>query len=188
MRQPEQKSTWWSAALVLSAVVAVMTPAILLAASGSGTGFEAVVHGLESRYHVHATKIPFMGLISLVAGHATHGGVKSLHVAEIDNLREPIDGAELNSLVAERVGPGWKRIVRETGRDGAEQSLIYVKPEGNRLAMLVVDLDHHELDIVQVSLNPDKLSDEIANHHHGILHDSEEDKHPDSPKDDDAAE
>jgi hypothetical protein len=150
-----------------------------------------VLHGIESRYNVHATKIPFMGLVSLIAGHATGGGVKSLHVAEIENFKGPVDGAELNALVAERVGPGWKRMVRETSRNGEEQSLIYVKPEGSRIGMLVVDLDHHELDLVQMSLNPDKLSEEISNHHHGEQngshHDSDE-KHADATADDDGAE
>ena len=178
----DKTATWWSGALVLGAVVAVMTPAILLAASGGGmgagfgTGFDSVLSGIESRYNVRATKIPFMGLVSMIAGHATKGGVKGLHVAEIENFKGHVDGAELNAIVAERVGPGWKRMVRETSRTGDEQSLIYVKPEGSRIGMLVVDLDHHELDLVQMSLDPNKLSEEIMNHHHGVDHDGDNSK------------
>ena len=157
-----------------------MTPAILLAASGAGGGFDAVVHGIEARYHVHASKIPFMGLMSLVADHATHGGVHSVHVAEIEHMEGPVDGAELNALVAEHVGPGWQRIVRDTNRSGDEQSLIYVKPEGGRLGMLVVDLDHKEMDVVEVSINPDKLSDEISEHRHGRDSDSDKTDNGDS--------
>jgi hypothetical protein len=184
----DRTATWWSAALVLGTIAAAMTPAILLAASGSGSGFDSVLHGIESRYNVHATKIPFMGLVSLIAGHATGGGVKSLHVAEIENFKGHVDGAELNALVAERVGPGWKRMVRETSKSGEEQSLIYVKPEGSRIGMLVVDLDHQELDLVQMSLNPDKLSEEISNHHHGGRHDADDAKHDKTAADDDGAE
>lgn len=176
MRQPELKATWWSAALVLGGITAAMTPAILLAASGSGGGFDAVVRGIETRYHAHANKIPFMGLISLVAGHATHGGVRGIHVAEIEHLDSPVDGTELNALVAQRMGAGWERIVRDTSRSGDEQSLIYVKPQGDRLGMLVVDLDHAEMDVVQISINPDKLSDEITEHRHGKSTDDSEDK------------
>jgi hypothetical protein len=117
-----------------------------------------------------------MGLVSLIAGHATGGGVKSLHVAEIENFKGHVDGAELNALVAERVGPGWKRMVRETSKSGEEQSLIYVKPEGSRIGMLVVDLDHHDLNLVQMSLDPNKLSEEIMNHHHGVDHDGDDSK------------
>jgi hypothetical protein len=184
----DRTATWWSAALVLGTIAAAMTPAILLAASGSGSGFDSVLHGIESRYNVHATKIPFMGLVSLIAGHATGGGVKSLHVAEIENFKGHVDGAELNALVAERVGPGWKRMVRETSKSGEEQSLIYVKPEGSRIGMLVVDLDHHDLNLVQMSLNPDKLSEEISHHHHGDRHDDDDAKQDKSEAEDDGAE
>jgi hypothetical protein len=189
-----QTATWWSMALVLGAVAAVMTPAILLAASGGGmgagfeSGFDSVLHGIESRYDVRATKIPFMGLVSLIAGHATKGGVRGLHVAEIENFKGHVDGAELNALVAERVGPGWKRMVRETSRSGEEQSLIFVKPEGSRIGMLVVDLDHRELDLVQMSLDPDKLSEEISNHHHGVNRDGDDGNKDKSDAEDDGAE
>jgi hypothetical protein len=180
-------------ALVLGVVVAVMTPAILLAASGGGmgSGFDSVLSGIESRYGAHATKIPFMGLVSLIAGHATKGGVRGLHVAEIENLKGHVDGSELNALVAERVGPGWKRMVRETSRTGDEQSLIYVKPEGSRIGMLVVELDHHDLNLVQMSIDPDKLSDEIMSHHHGGDHDGDDaskDKADSGKSDEDGAE
>lgn len=182
MRHPErsatrsatQTATWWSAALVLGAVTAAMTPAIVLAASGAGEGFDSVVRGIESRYHVHANKIPLLGLVSGMARVATRGGVRGIHVAEIERLNGPVDGMELNSLVTERMGPGWQRIVRDTSRSGDEQSLIYVKPEGNRLGMLVVDLDHNEMNVVEISINPDGLSSEIAEHRHGRGSDSSE--------------
>ena len=188
MRQPESKATqtatktatWWSAALVLGGIAAAMTPAILLAASDSGGGFDGVVRGIEARYHVHANKIPLLGLMSLVADHATHGGVHSVHVAEIEHMEGPVDGAELNALVAEHVGPGWQRIVRDTNRSGDEQNLIFVKPEGGRLGMLVVDLDHKEMDVVEISINPDKLSDEISEHRHSRDGDSENSDQDDS--------
>jgi len=194
MRHPErsatrsatQTATWWSAALVLGAVTAATTPAIVLAASGAGEGFDAVVRGIESRYHVHANKIPFMGLMSLVASHATQGGVRGIHVAEIERLNGPVDGMELNSLVTERMGPGWERIVRDTSRSGDEQSLIYVKPEGNRLGMLVVDLDHNEMNVVEISINPDKLSSEIAEHRHDRVGDSSGKKAEDRQESDDS--
>jgi hypothetical protein len=168
MEQTQKARNAWFGALVLAGLVAVMTPAILLAAGrlGGGEGFDAVVRGIETRYHVHATRIPFMGLISAVAGASTHGGVRGLHVAEIENFSSPVDGAELNALIEQRVGQGWERIVRETSRDGAEQTLIYAKPDGERMAMLIVDLDHQEMDVVQVSADPDRLNDEISRHRH----------------------
>jgi hypothetical protein len=170
MRQSEKKPTVWSAALIPLGLAAVMTPAIMLAASGSGQGFDAVVNSIESRYHVHATRIPFMSLISGIAGLSTHGGVRGLHVAEFEDFRgdgdTPVDGAEFNALIEKHVGPGWQRMIRETSRAGGEQSLIYVRAEGDHVGMLVVDLDKHELDVVQMSMNPDQLMHEVSKHHH----------------------
>lgn len=167
-----ENSRAWFAILVVVAVTAVMTPAIVLAAGGSGQGFDAIVRAIETRYHVHATRIPFMGLISCVAGAYTHGGVRGLHVAEIEHLEGPVDGDELNTLVAERVGQGWQRMIRETDRNGGEQSLIYVRPEGNRMGMLIVERSNDEMNIVQLSADPKNLADEIDKHHH---HDHNED-------------
>jgi len=158
-----------TAALAILGLTAIMTPAILLASGGNEVGFDAIVRDVESRYHAHAHRIPFMGLISVVAGVSTHGGVRSVHLAEFEDVNGPVDGEELNKLVEQHVGKGWQRIVRETSRDGGEQNLIFVHPEGNRMGMLVVDLDGHDLNLVQVSINPDRLTDEI-NQHSGKHH------------------
>jgi hypothetical protein len=180
MTQTQKKPGWLTIALVPLGLAAVMTPAILLAASGdNGTGFDAVVHGIEQKYNVRANRIPFMGLISFVAGRATHGGVRGLHVAEIENVQGSVDGEELNALVEQNVGKGWQRIIRETSRSGNEQSLIFVRPEGDHMGMMVVDLDGHEMNVVQMSLNPDQLKDEIQKHdHHGRNRDASGDEKP----------
>src|ERR1035441_7201867 len=78
--------------------VALLIPVAVLAGSGEG-GFDGVVHSIESRYHVRATRIPFLGLISLVSGKDTHGGVSGLHVAEFDSFTGQLDGDELNRMV-----------------------------------------------------------------------------------------
>jgi hypothetical protein len=151
--------------------VALLVPVAVLAVGGDG-GFDGVVRSIESRYHVHATRIPFMGLISLVSRKATHGGVAGLHVAEIDSFEAQVDGDELNRMVEEKMGAGWERIIRETSRDGHQQSLIFIHPEGDRMGLFVLDLDGHEMDVVQVSVDPRHLDDDIAHYdHHQHQHD-----------------
>jgi hypothetical protein len=150
----------WYPLLIPAGLAAVMAPAIMLAAGGSGVGFDAVVRGIESRYHVRATRIPFMSLISGIAGISTHGGVRGLHVAEIEHLEGPVNGEELTSLVEQRVGQGWRRMIRETRGSAREQTLIYVKPEGDRMGLLIVDLDSHEMNLVQLSVDPNHLDDD----------------------------
>jgi hypothetical protein len=159
--------------LIPIAFVALAVPVVVLAGGGEG-GFNGVVHSIESRYHVRATRIPFLGLISFVSRRATHGAVGGIHVAEFESFTEQVDGDELNQMVEEKLGSGWERIIRETSRKGNEQTLVFIHPEGERMGMFVVDKDANELDVVQVSVDPKHLDDDIGKygHHH---HDSDND-------------
>ncbi len=171
--------------LIPIAFVSMAVPVAVLAGSGEG-GFDGVVNSIESRYHVHATRIPFLGLISLISRKATGGGVGGIHVAEFDNFTEPVDGAELNRMVEEKLGSGWELMIRETSRKpgspatgpgrgggkGGEQTLIFIHPEGKQMGMFVLDLSGHELDVVQVSVDPDHLNQKIGQYeHHHADHD-----------------
>src|SRR5580700_6652751 len=104
--------------------VALLVPVALLA--GGGDGFNGVVRTIESRYHIHATRIPFLGLISFVSRKVTHDGVSDIHVAEFERFAGPMDGEELNEMVENKLGPGWERIIRETSRSGESQTLIFM--------------------------------------------------------------
>lgn len=147
-------------------LVALIVPVVVLAGGGEG-GFNGVVDSIESRYHVHATRIPFLGLITLVA-HKSTKGVGNLHVAEIEDFHADVDGDELNRMVEDKLGAGWERVIRETSKKGGEQTLIFMRPEGNEMGLFVVDLDGQEMDVVQVSVDPDHLSESIGkySHHH----------------------
>jgi len=94
--------------------------------------------------------------------------VKDVNVAEIDSFTEPVDGDELNQMVEEKLGPGWERIIRETSKKGNEQTLIFIHPEGERMGLFVLDKDGNEMDVVQVSVDPKHLDDDIGRdtHHH----------------------
>jgi hypothetical protein len=145
--------------------VALLLPAAVLAGGGDW-GFDGVVHSIESRYGVRATRIPFLGVLSMIARKSTHEGVSDLHVAEIERMTATVDGDELNRIVQEKLGAGWERIIRETSRRGGEQTLIFIRPEGDRMGLFVVDSENNEMDIVQVSVDPKHLDDEIGQHRH----------------------
>jgi hypothetical protein len=151
--------------LIPIAFVVLAVPVAVLAGSGEG-GFDGVVRSVETRYHVRATRIPFMGLISLISKKATHDGVSGLHLAEFESFTEPVDGDELNRMAEEKLGPGWERIIRETSRQGHEQTLIFIHPEGDKMGLFVMDLDGNELDVVQVSVDPNHLNENIGHYEH----------------------
>ncbi len=158
--------------------VLLTAPWVVRAAGGEG-GFDGVVDSIESHYHQHAMRIPLMGLASVVAGVATHGGVGGVHVAEFEQFSAPVDGEELNRLVEEKLGQGWDRMIRETSRHGGEQTLIFSHPEGKRMGLFILDLDGNELNVVQVSVDPDRLNETIIKYKHHD-HDDESDRKRDS--------
>jgi hypothetical protein len=145
--------------------VTLLVPVAVLAGGGEG-GFDGVVRSIEVKYHVHATRIPFLGLISLISRKATNEGVSGMHIAEFEHLEGSIDGQELNAMVEEKLGSGWDRIIRETSRNGGEQTLIFTHPEGARMGLFVLDFDGHELNVVQVSVDPAHLRESIGHYEH----------------------
>lgn len=176
--------------------VSLLVPVVVLASGGDG-GFDNVVSSIESRYHAHATHIPFIAFVSFMARRATHDGVANMHVAEFEHFSAAIDGDELNSLVTQTLGHEWEPMIRETSRHatgesassatgpsresaesgspatcprrrGTEQTLIFTRPEGKRMGMFIVDLDNDDMDIVQLSVDPEHLNDSINryDHHH----------------------
>jgi hypothetical protein len=147
--------------------VALLVPVAVLAGGGEG-GFDGVVHSIESKYHVRATRIPFLGLIAMVSGKAMHHGVSGLHLAEFESFSEPVDGEELKRMIEEKLGSGWERFIRETSKKGNEQTLIFAHSEGDRMGLFIVDLDGNEMDVVQVSVDPNHLNENIGHyqHHH----------------------
>ena len=98
---------------VIVCFVALSVPVAVLASGGHG-GFEGVVQAIEGKYHVQATRIPFLSLVSFVARKATQDGVSGLHIAEFEHFDAAMDGQELNRMVEEKLGPEWQRMIRET--------------------------------------------------------------------------
>ncbi|HUN85780.1 MAG TPA: hypothetical protein VMU48_15480 [Terracidiphilus sp.] len=145
--------------------VALLVP-VVVPAGGSQGGFDAVVNSIEARYHVSATRIPFLGIVNLVADRATQKGAGDVHVAEFDHFSAAVDGRELNQLVEDKLGPGWERMIRETSRHGVDQTLIFSRPEGQRMGLFILDLDGHEMDVVQVSVDPEHLNASIGKYSH----------------------
>ncbi len=101
-----------------------------------------------------------MTLVSIFASLKTHGGVRSLQVAEFDNVRG-MDGKDLYPLLRSRLGEEWQPFVTEVGggrnRRG-DQSVILVRPDGSSMGMMIADYDHGELDLVGMEMNGAQLS------------------------------
>ena len=96
-------------------IVLVLLGSGLLVSTGCSAAdhdFNSVVSAVEHKYSVHAQRIPMMTLVSICASLKTHGGVRSLRVAEFDNLRG-MDGKDLYPLLRSRLGDEWQPFVTE---------------------------------------------------------------------------
>lgn len=144
--------------------LALAVPVVVLA-SGAQGGFDDVVSTIETRYHVHAQKIPFLGFVSFLSHKTSDEAVGGMHVAEIDDFHADVNGEELNNIVTQKLGAGWERIIRETGRN-KKQTLIFMHPEGRRMGLFVLDLDGSEMDVVQLSVDPGHLNESLGKYEH----------------------
>lgn len=159
-------------------VLCLMAASVLLVSTGCSAAdhdFNSVVSAVEHKYSVHAQRVPLMGLVSMCASLKTRGGVRSLRVAEFDNVRG-LDGKDLYPLLRSRLGDEWQPLVTEVSggqnRNG-DQSVILVRPNGSSMGMMIADYDHGELDLVGMEMNGAALSK--------WLHDPERQKHSSHP-------
>ena len=140
------------------------------ACTAASHDFDSAVSGVEHHYSVHARRVPMMGLISLCARMYTHGGVKGMHIAEFEDMRQ-VDPAELFSLVQSQLGGGWQPIVKEhmrgKGNGDAGLSVIFARPEGRSMQLMVAEYENGELELVRTSINGLVLSRWINEHEHG---------------------
>ena len=74
--------------LRLSFIAVLLVVSATLYAFASDSDFDGLVSDVAHRYDAHATRIPMMGLVSLCARFATHGGVKGLRVVEFDDVKD----------------------------------------------------------------------------------------------------
>jgi hypothetical protein len=144
-----------SAALVLGSAAAY--------AFAGDRDFDGLVSGIAQSYDLHATKIPMMSMVSLCARVATHGGVKGLRVVEFDNIKISPGLPDLTSLVHRSLGPEWEPFVQERDRQGESQSVIFVRPAGEAMRMVIADYDHGELDVIRMELSGDALARWLKN-------------------------
>lgn len=76
-----------------------------------------------------------------------------------------------------------ERVIRETGRKSKDQTLIFMHPEGHQMGLFVLDLDGNEMDVVQVSVDPNHLNESIGKYDHRHHDDSDKREREDGESD-----
>jgi hypothetical protein len=120
-------------------------------------GFDALTRALGVRYQIQPKSIPMMWLVNLGARGFTHGGVKGMKVVQFSDIRDIEDRKAFDELVDSKLGENWSRAVREREENG-EESMVYMHADDGRMEMILVNLEHGELNLVRMSMNPDQIA------------------------------
>jgi hypothetical protein len=143
--------------LLVALGVALMIAQGVHASERNTDSFDALVKSLSARYAVQPKSVPMMWMVSLCARGFTHGGVRGMRVVQLDSSDAMQDHAGFEEMVGAKLGEDWSRTVRQWEASG-EESLIYMRAEDKRMDLIVVSLNHGELDLVRMTMNPEQLA------------------------------
>jgi len=154
--------------------------------------FGRLVHYVESHYHVHRQYRFLIAFGSLAVKVAHPEGVKGMKLAlwENEKIRASSDGDDFPDVVKAGLADGWQPMVRVWSRRNNERTVIFAKPDGNDMKLLVATVDQEDAVVVQVKIDPDKLSgyiDEWSRDNRHQYHGNEYPAHPSNPNPPDAS-
>lgn len=149
-------------------------------ASFAADPFKEIVKAIEQEYGVRHQGIPWFAR-AIMKPVMWGSGVSGLKLAEWENVSFTGEGSHdrLVAVIERTVGPEWQQMVRVRSRREGETTYIYVRPTDTKLAMLVVNIEANEAEVVQMNLKPSKLDkwlkdeDELAMTRHSRRHPGE---------------
>ena len=144
---------------VLFAVLLIAVAAPLYADFGS------IERALTARLG-SPTTIPLMGIVRLVTWVAHPEGVHDFQLAVYEGPRRGVDSLEIERIVAREIPRGFSPLVRTRARNG-EWTLIYARPSGNRVELVIVAHDHGDGDttLLRVDLDAVKVARNMGDGH-----------------------
>jgi hypothetical protein len=138
----------------------------LAAPAAKADDFGKVVNVIEAEYHVHRNYRVLMSLAGVAVKCSRVGGVKTVKIAFFEN--QHLEAAELDSRLDEMVErastSGWRPLVKHLSRHNNEHEYIYARTRGADVDILVVSVEPNEAVVLQVKVNPTKLSQFINEH------------------------
>jgi len=133
--------------------------------------FGKIVHHIETQYHVHRQHRWVMGLAGFTVKFWHIAGVKSFKGAIFENqpFVNAASDARFDEVVRAAMDSGWQPLVQSWDRHKGERTYIYAQDLGKDMKVLVVNLESNEAVVLQVKVDPKKLSDFVeetsAGHH-----------------------
>jgi len=132
---------------------------LLLPVCARASDFDSAVADLERATHVRRTYIPLMGLISACGWMYTHGSVGGLHIANLENIGDGLTQEQFRQMMESRFRVGWTRMILTRDFHTGELTLIYTRPAGDRMEMMIASLERDEVSLVNMKVDGKRLSE-----------------------------
>jgi hypothetical protein len=165
----------WSKALVAIALLALVAAARPAAARDHEFGL--LVHQIESQYHArrqHRFLIGFAsGFGNFVITFWRPFGVRNVKLALFSeqDLAAGGNSRDFQAVVQAGLNQGWRPLVQVWSRRDGERTYVFARDGGKYVKFLVATVEQDEAAVVQVQVNPDKLSRSIERWTDGPHHD-----------------
>ena len=137
--------------------------------------FKGIVRTIEHTYGVHHMHIPLLGVAMFFARPS---GVRGLKLAVFEGFQTPDDAEGVRRVIERSLGPDWYPFVRvrSNGKNKGETTLVYTSPMGDRMRMMIVNLEPSEAVVVKMELSDHAMKKwlkepgEEAGHHADCHH------------------
>ena len=158
MRRRNRWNKSTSAGIVLLAVLAVSAPV-----QARDKEFGLLVRHVESYYHAKRSHRFLLGFAGLVVRVWRPEGVRGFRIAlfEDQDFSAARSDHDFPAVVGAGLRDGWQPLVRVYSRREGEHTVIFAKGMGNDLKLLIATVEPREAVVMEMRLNPDKLSDSI---------------------------
>lgn len=125
-----------------------------VSAFGQGD-IRAVVKAVEGRYAVHHHGVPGLWIAKpFMIG----SGASGLKMAVFDGFcRTDVTGTEFEAAVQQALGSQWSPFVSVVSNH--ERTIIYTRPSGSKLIMLVATFEHDGLTLMQMRVGGKAMRD-----------------------------
>jgi hypothetical protein len=134
--------------------------------------FGRIVHHIEANYHTHRHYRFVMGLAGFTFKVSHFAGVKSFKGAIFENSEFAASGSDtrFDQVIRGAMDSGWQPLVQSYDRHSGERTYIYAQNQGKDMRVLVVNLEPTEAVVLQVKVDPAKLSDFVKETNAGHGH------------------
>jgi len=138
--------------------------ALLLFAVPMRAGFDEVVDALSHTPGLHRISIPFFGLARFLVRVSHPQGVHDMQLATFEGSGS-IAEEDLATILRDSARDGYRQVVRSRSRRTGEVTLIFARPDGDIIDMLIVTHDRVDTTVVRAVVDSDVFAHEVNGDH-----------------------